>query len=102
MGRGGAEGGVEGQIADLVPLGQARLDVAAAFTVCLGARAAAGLLPRQAVELGVQAARSKLLGAVDLLPTLPPVAFLRCGGYGLGPGFALADVAALRRGVFLA
>ena len=95
MWRGGTERGVEGQVADLVPLGQAGLDVAAALAVGLGARAATGLLARQPVELGIQTARGKFLGAGDLLPALPPVPFLRRVGDRLRPGLTLVDISAV-------
>jgi len=49
MGRGGAQGGVEGQVGDAIFFGQAGLDVTAAFAFGLGDRAAAGLAARQAV-----------------------------------------------------
>jgi hypothetical protein len=49
MGRSGAQRGVEGQIGDAIFFRQAGLNVTAAFAVCLGDGAAAGLAARQAV-----------------------------------------------------
>jgi hypothetical protein len=91
MGRGGAQGGIEGQIAHLVTLRQAGLDVPAALAVGLGARPPAGLLARQPVELGVEPAWGKLRRTADLLAAFPPVGVVRGFGDGLWAGLMLGD-----------
>jgi hypothetical protein len=91
MGRGGAQGGVEGQIAHLVAFGQAGLDVASTLAVGLRARTATSLLARQPVELGVEPARGKFRRTADLLAAFPPVGVMRRLGDGLRPGLVLGD-----------
>ena len=72
MRRGGAEGGIEGDVVELVP-GGARLDVAAVLALGLGQRTAAGMLAGQFVERGVELARAEGFSRLDLLPAFPPV-----------------------------
>jgi hypothetical protein len=69
---GGAQGGVEGDVVDLVP-GRARLDVASALAVGARATAPPGAAARQAVQRGVEFTRRELLGRLDLFAALPPV-----------------------------
>jgi hypothetical protein len=61
IGGGSSQGGIESQVGDLIFLWQAGLDVTAAFTVGLGARAAASLVAGQAIQLGIEAAGGELL-----------------------------------------
>jgi len=61
VGRSGTQGSIEGEIANLVTLRQASLNIAAALPIGLGAGAATGLLARQAVKLCIKAARGELL-----------------------------------------
>ncbi len=75
MRRGGAQRGVEGDVVSAA-VGGARLNVAAALALGLGAGAAPGALARQAVERRIQFARRKLGLAFDLLAALPPVGVL--------------------------
>lgn len=67
----GAQGGIECQVGGL-PLCRASLDIAAAFPVGMGARAAARLPTCQTVERSVQPARGKGFPNLDFLTTLPP------------------------------
>jgi hypothetical protein len=89
IGSGGAQGGVEGQVGDLILFRQAGLDVTAALAVSLGAGAAAGLVAGQPVELGVQPPGGELLSRFNLLAAFPPLALLGGLGNGLRPGLCL-------------
>jgi hypothetical protein len=78
------------------------LDITTALAVGLGARAAAGLLARQAIQLGIQAAGGKLLSAIDLLPALPPVGIMGGLGNSLRPSFVLGDFSPVANLIILA
>ena len=53
-------------------MGRAGLDVAAAFAIGAGLRAASALAARQAVELAFDPARGERFADLDLLAPLPP------------------------------
>jgi hypothetical protein len=92
MGRGGAQGSVEGQVGDTVFFGQAGLDVTAAFAFGLGDGAAASLAAGEAVELGIEAAGGEFGLGLDFLAAFPPLPFLRGLGNSLGAGLGLRDI----------
>ena len=94
-GRGGAKGGVEGEVARLAVRG-AGLDIAPALALGARARTAAALFAGQFVEGGIELARLKSLAGLDLLPALPPV---RVAVVGEGLGLRLG-LAVLRRRLF--
>ena len=75
-GGGGAHGGVKGQVIG-APVGGARLDVAAALALGVGARAAPGALAIQLIQGGVQLARGKGAADLDLLAPIPPIGIAR-------------------------
>ena len=102
MGGGGAQSRVECQIADLIALGQASLNVTAAFTIGFRAGATTGLLARQAIELSVKTTWRELLRAADLLTTLPPVRIVWCLRYRLWSGLLLGDFSSVSDFLFLA
>jgi hypothetical protein len=89
VGGGCAQGGVESEIGDFLLMGNAGLDIAAAFALCFCLGTAAGLLARQAVELRIEAAGVELLSRTDLLPAFPPLAFLGRLRNGLRTSFRL-------------
>jgi hypothetical protein len=70
-------------------LGQAGLNVTAAFAVCLGSGTATGFVAGQPIQLGVQAAGGKLLGRGYFLAALPPLTLLGRLRHGLWPSFGL-------------
>ena len=65
-----------------------------AVSFCLGtaARFAAG----EAIELGIEAARSKFFAAVYFVAPFPPLSILGILGDGLRPGFSLGSFGAFR------
>jgi hypothetical protein len=92
--RGRTQRGVKSQVGQF-SLGDARLDVTAALAFRLRLRAAAGLVARQPVKLGIQAAGGELLARLDLPAALPPMSFLRRLRNTLRAGLGLGNLTSL-------
>lgn len=71
MGRRGAEGGVKGDISWIIASGT-RLNVTAAFALCVGARAPAAPLTSDLVQGIIQLARDERLPRFYILAAIPP------------------------------
>ena len=102
MGSSGTQRGVKSQIANLIALRKARLNVPAALSIRLGSRTTTGLLASQPVKLSIKTPGSKLLGTCNLLSPLPPVGVVGRLGNRLGTGLLLGDLGPVGDLIFLA
>ena len=96
MGSRGAQCGVKGEIGDTIFTGEPSLYIVATLAVSFGLGTAARLAAGQTIELGIQAARGKLLPAFYVFAPFPPLPILRRLWDGLRSSFSLGCFCAFR------